>query len=135
MAEILDVTDSTFESEVLQSDTPVIVDFWAEWCQPCRQIAPIIETLADDYAGRVKVVKVNVDDSQHVAGNFGIRSIPAVLSFRDGQVVDQLVGVRPKANSPHGKCPLAGYGSYARSSAERPRAPGCRLQDERRPRD
>jgi thioredoxin 1 len=98
MAEILDVTDTNFDAEVLKSETPVIVDFWAEWCQPCRQIAPIIKTLADDYAGRVKVVKVNVDDSQHVAGNFGIRSIPAVLSFRDGQVVDQLVGVRPKAN-------------------------------------
>ena len=98
MAEILDVTDSNFESEVLKSSVPVIVDFWAEWCQPCRQIAPIIKTLAEDYEGRLKVVKVNVDDSQHVAGNFGIRSIPAVLSFRDGQVVDQLVGARPKAN-------------------------------------
>ena len=98
MAEILDVTDSNFESEVLQSNVPVIVDFWAEWCQPCRQIAPIIKTLAEDYEGRLKVVKVNVDDSQQVAGNFGIRSIPAVLSFRDGQVVDQLVGARPKAN-------------------------------------
>jgi thioredoxin 1 len=98
MAEILDVTDSSFESEVLKSDTPVIVDFWAEWCQPCHQIAPIIKALAEDYEGRVKVVKVNVDDSQRVAGNFGIRSIPAVLSFRNGQVVEQLVGVRPKAN-------------------------------------
>ena len=98
MAEILDVTDSNFESEVLQSNVPVIVDFWAEWCQPCRQIAPIIKTLAEDYEGRLKVVKVNVDNSQQVAGNFGIRSIPAVLSFRDGQVVDQLVGARPKAN-------------------------------------
>jgi len=98
MAEILDVTDNNFDSEVLKSETPVIVDFWAEWCQPCRQIAPIIKTLADDYEGRVKIVKVNVDDSQHVAGNFGIRSIPAVLSFRNGQVVDQVIGVRPKAN-------------------------------------
>jgi|TARA_B110000263_G_C15144072_1_gene434682 thioredoxin 1 len=98
MAEILDVTDSNFDLEVLQSETPVIVDFWAEWCQPCRQIAPIIKTLAEDYEGRVKVVKVNVDDSQRVAGNLGIRSIPAVLSFRNGQVVEQLVGVRPKAN-------------------------------------
>jgi thioredoxin 1 len=98
MAEILDVTDNNFDLEVLQSETPVIVDFWAEWCQPCRQIAPIIKTLAEDYEGRVKVVKVNVDDSQRVAGNLGIRSIPAVLSFRNGQVVEQLVGVRPKAN-------------------------------------
>ena len=98
MAEILDVTDTNFDLEVLQSETPVIVDFWAEWCQPCRQIAPIIKTLAEDYEGRVKVVKVNVDDSQRVAGNLGIRSIPAVLSFRNGQVVEQLVGVRPKAN-------------------------------------
>ncbi len=95
---VVTVTDAEFDSTVLQSDKLVILDFWAEWCQPCRQIAPIIKTLADDYEGRVKVVKVNVDESHHVAGNFGIRSIPAVLSFRDGQVVDQLVGVRPKAN-------------------------------------
>jgi thioredoxin 1 len=98
MAEILEVDDANFNSEVLESETPVIVDFWAEWCQPCRQIAPIIKGLAEDYEGRIKVVKVNVDNSHQAAGNYGIRSIPAVLAFRDGLVVEQLVGARPKAN-------------------------------------
>ena len=98
MAEILDVNDGSFEAEVLNSDTPVLVDFWAEWCAPCRQIAPIIKDLAADYDGRIKVVKVNVDDSHQTAGAYGIRSIRAVLAFKDGQVVEQMVGARPKAN-------------------------------------
>lgn len=98
MAEILDVNDGSFDSEVLKSDKPVLVDFWAEWCAPCRQIAPIIKDLADDYSGRIKVVKVNVDDSHQTAGAYGIRSIPAVVAFKNGKVVEQLVGVRPKAN-------------------------------------
>jgi thioredoxin 1 len=97
MAEILDVTDESFESEVLKSDQPVIVDFWAEWCAPCRQIAPIIKELAGSYDGKVKVVKVDVDSSPKTAGQFGIRSIPSVLAFQGGQVVEQLMGVRPKS--------------------------------------
>jgi thioredoxin 1 len=97
MAEIIDVTDAAFQSEVLDSEQPVIVDFWAEWCAPCHQIAPIIKQLATDYDGKVKVVKVNVDESPKTAGAYGIRSIPTVLSFRDGEVIEQLLGVRPKA--------------------------------------
>ncbi|MFP6638943.1 MAG: thioredoxin [Myxococcota bacterium] len=98
MAEILDVNDGSFDSEVLQSDKPVLVDFWAEWCAPCRQIAPIIKDLASNYDGRIKVVKVNVDDSHQTAEAYGVRSIPAILAFKDGQVVEQMIGARPKAS-------------------------------------
>ncbi|MHA7836707.1 MAG: thioredoxin [bacterium] len=97
MAEITDVTDSTFETEVLKSETPVLVDFWAEWCAPCRAIAPIVKELADDYGDRVKVVKMNIDESPQTPGTYGIRSIPTILAFQGGQVVGQLQGARPKA--------------------------------------
>ena len=98
MAEIMNVSDADFEAEVLQSDQPVLVDFWAEWCAPCRQIAPIIKQLADDYSDRVKVVKLNVDESPQTAGKYGIRSIPTILGFKGGEVVEQLMGARPKAS-------------------------------------
>jgi thioredoxin 1 len=98
MADILDVGDGSFKTEVLESKEPVIVDFWAEWCGPCRQIAPIMKELANDYAGRVKIVKVNVDEAPATAGAYGIRSIPSVIAFRGGQVVEQLMGARPKAS-------------------------------------
>ena len=98
MAEITDVTDSTFETEVLKSETPVLVDFWAEWCAPCRAIAPIVKELADDYGDRVKVVKMNIDESPQTPGTYGIRSIPTVLVFKGGQVVSQLTGARPKGD-------------------------------------
>ena len=98
MAEISDVTDATFEGEVLQSDTPVLVDFWAEWCAPCRAIAPIVKEIADDNGDKLKVVKVNIDESPQTPGTYGIRSIPTVLVFKDGQVVSQLTGARPKGD-------------------------------------
>ena len=97
MAEITDVTDATFEGEVLKSETPVLVDFWAEWCAPCRAIAPIVKELADEYGEKIKVVKINIDESPQTPGTYGIRSIPTVLAFQGGQVVSQLTGARPKA--------------------------------------
>jgi thioredoxin 1 len=98
MAEVLDVTDQTFEAEVLQAGKPAIVDFWAEWCAPCRQIAPIIKELAAQYGDQVTVVKVDVDSNPGIAGRYGVRSIPTVLAISGGQVVEQLVGARPKAD-------------------------------------
>ena len=98
MAEVTDVTDATFESEVLKSDTPVLVDFWAEWCAPCRAIAPIVKEIANEYGEKIKVVKINIDDSPQTPGTYGIRSIPTVLAFKDGQVVSQLTGARPKGD-------------------------------------
>jgi thioredoxin 1 len=97
MAEITDVTDATFEGEVLKSEIPVLVDFWAEWCAPCRAIAPIVKELADQYGDKLKVVKINIDESTQTPGTYGIRSIPTVLAFQGGQVVSQLTGARPKA--------------------------------------
>jgi thioredoxin 1 len=97
MAQILDVSDATFETEVLKSDRPVIVDFWAEWCAPCRAIAPIIKELASEYGDRIKIAKMNIDESPQTPGSFRVQSIPTVLAFRDGQVVEQMVGARPKA--------------------------------------
>ena len=82
MADVTDVTDATFKNEVLESDIPVIVDFWAEWCAPCRRIAPIVKELADDYGDKLKVVKLNIDNSPVTPGDYGVRSIPTVLLAR-----------------------------------------------------
>ena len=98
MAEIAEVTDQDFDGEVLQSDLPVVVDFWAEWCAPCRAIAPIIGELAGEYADRVKIVKMNVDESPQTPGRYGVRAIPTILAFQGGQVVGQLQGARPRAD-------------------------------------
>ena len=94
----VEVTDASFDSEVLRSETPVLVDFWAEWCGPCRVLGPVIETLSEEYDGKVKVAKVDVDVNQQVAMQYGIRSIPTVVLFDNGRIVDTFIGVRPKAD-------------------------------------
>ena len=98
MADILEVTDQNFEAEILQSDQPVVIDFWAEWCAPCRQIAPIIKELAAEYGDRIKIVKMDIDSNPNTPGQYGVRAIPTILAFKDGQVVQQFQGVRPKAD-------------------------------------
>ena len=99
MAEnLIEFTDDNFDAEVIKSDLPVLVDFWAEWCGPCKMIAPIVEEIAGDYAGKVKVGKVNVDFNNQVAMQYGIRGIPALLVFKGGAVANQIVGAVPKNN-------------------------------------
>lgn len=94
--QVQEVTDVNFDSEVLQSDVPVLVDFWAPWCGPCRQIAPIVEQLAGENAGSAKIVKLNVDDAPGAAQNYGVSSIPTLMIFKGGDVRERFVGVRPK---------------------------------------
>ena len=96
MAEAIVLTDENFSSEVVESSQPVLVDFWATWCGPCRMIAPIVEELSEEYEGRAKVGKVDVDTAQTTAQEFGIRSIPTLLLFKEGKVVEQIIGAVPK---------------------------------------
>ena len=93
---IVHTTDATFESDVLKSDTPVLLDFWAEWCGPCKAIAPILDDIAKDYEGRVKVAKLNIDDNRHTPVKYGVRGIPTLILFKNGAVAKKVVGAYPK---------------------------------------
>ena len=93
----ISVTDATFDAEVTNSTLPVVVDFWAEWCGPCKQIGPALEELSDEYEGKVKIVKVNVDENPNSPSQLGVRGIPALFLFKDGQVVSNKTGAAPKA--------------------------------------
>ncbi len=91
------LTDDNFEEEVIKAETPVLVDFWAEWCGPCRMIGPVIEEIAEEFAGKIKVGKLNVDQNQGTAAKYRISSIPTLLFFKGGKLVEQMVGVQPKS--------------------------------------
>ncbi len=94
---VMAFTDANFDREVLQSTTPVLVDFWATWCAPCKAIAPIVDSIAEEYIDKVKVGKVNVDENQATPGKYGVRGIPTLILFKDGVVVEQIVGAVPKS--------------------------------------
>ena len=96
MGKLTELTEQTFDAEVLHADRPVLVDFWAPWCGPCRMIAPIVEQLAGENAQTLKVAKVNIDDSPNIAATYGVASIPTLMIFKGGEVVDRFVGVQPK---------------------------------------
>ena len=97
MADITELSSSNFEREVLQSSQPVLVDFWAPWCGPCRMIGPVVEELAGENADSLKVAKINIDDAQDIAATYGVSSIPTLMIFKNGDVIDRFVGVQPKS--------------------------------------
>lgn len=94
----MEFTDQNFDADVIGSDTPVLVDFWAEWCAPCKMIAPTVEALAREYEGQVRIGKLNIDENPSVPSRFGIRGIPTLMLFKKGEVAEQIVGVKPKAD-------------------------------------
>lgn len=96
MGKALKLSDENFKQEVLESDVPVLVDFWATWCGPCRMVGPIIEEIAEEYAGKAKIGKVNTEDNANLAGEYGVISIPTMLIFKNGKPVDQIIGAVPK---------------------------------------
>jgi thioredoxin 1 len=96
MADLLEVTDATFESEVLNADQPTLVDFWADWCGPCKMVAPVVEEIAAEYDDQMKVAKMDVDSNPKTPGNYGIRGIPTLILFKDGEEAARIVGFRPK---------------------------------------
>ncbi|MCK4519056.1 MAG: thioredoxin [Candidatus Omnitrophica bacterium] len=98
---ILDLTDENFEGEVLKSEIPVLIDFWAEWCGPCKMMTPVMEELEEEYAGKLKIVKLNVDEARETASNYGIMSIPTIILFNQGAEVDRLSGAMPKDSLVH----------------------------------
>ena len=97
MPDVLQVTDENFDETIMKSDLPAIVDFWAEWCGPCKMVGPVVEELAREYQGRVKVAKMDVDENRQTPGKFGIRNIPTLMLFKDGEVVQTIIGAHPKS--------------------------------------
>src|SRR5271168_5059626 len=108
---VVEVNDATFEQEVLQSDQPVLVDFWAAWCGPCKALSPIVDEVASEYSGKLKVMKMDVDRNQATPMRYGIRGIPALLLFKDGKVADQIVGYVPKETIDRSLARVVGAGS------------------------
>jgi thioredoxin 1 len=98
MADLLQATDDNFDAEIVKSDLPVMVDFWAEWCGPCRMVAPVVEELAKEYAGKIKVAKMDVDKNRKTPVKFGIRNIPTLILFKGGEVAKTIVGAKPKSS-------------------------------------
>jgi thioredoxin 1 len=98
MGDILEVSDETFESEIINSETPSMVDFWAEWCGPCKKVGPVVEELAAEYEGKIKIAKMDVDSNRQTPAKFGIRNIPTLILFKGGEVVNTIVGAQPKTS-------------------------------------